>query len=102
MRIGSEDGTWIRLRFDGDKLRDIEFLGGSLSLGDTQLHNEVHWESLHMKLATKGYTSRESEWLGDGFDFESLGINIATREQVGGDEGDDEIEWVIASSDWAQ
>ena len=25
-----DDGTWIRLRFDGDKLQDIEFLKGHL------------------------------------------------------------------------
>jgi len=98
----AEDGTWIRLRFNGDKLRDIEFIGGSLALGDTQLHSGAHWEFLHKMLAKKGYTFRETEWLGDGFDFETLGINIATHEQLGGDEGDDGIEWVIASSDWAK
>ena len=29
-----------------------------------------------------------------------LGINIATREQVGGDNGDDGIEWVIISANF--
>jgi hypothetical protein len=29
-----------------------------------------------------------------------LGINIATREQVGGDEGDDGIKWVITSANF--
>lgn len=98
----AEDGTWIRLRFNGNKLRDIEFIGGSLFLGDMQLHSGANWVFLHKMLAAKGYTFRETEWLGDGFDFEALGINIATHEQLGGDEGDDGIEWVIASSDWAK
>lgn len=97
----AEDGTWIRLRFGSDKLRDIEFLGGSLFFAGIQLHHGAHWDVLQKSLAAEGYSFRETEWLGDGFDFVGIGINIATHEQLGGDEGDDGVEWIIASGDWS-
>ena len=100
--FNAHDGSFLRLRYVGDKIRDIEFLGGSLMLDNLELHKRARGRKLTTDLAKKGYGSRYAAWIGSGLDFESLGINIATHEDVGGDEGDDQIEWVIMSSGWTQ
>lgn len=92
------DGTAIRVRYLAGKVRDIEFTGGALVLGDVALHRGARWATLSRQLAARGHAATKTDWRRDGYDIASLGINIATREQVGGDLGDDTIEWVVASS----
>src|SRR5688500_18097285 len=91
------DGTWIRLRFDGDTLHTIEFLGGDLRLDGIALHDGVYWPALAESLASKGFAFEPASILADGQECGSLGVNIATHEDVGGD--GDGIEWVIVSAD---
>jgi hypothetical protein len=91
------EGTWIRLRFDeGDRLQDVEFLRGRLSLAGTRLHAGARWAALRQELAAKGYTFEPAATLGDGAECTALGVNIATHEDVGG-QGDG-IEWVIVAA----
>jgi hypothetical protein len=92
------DGTWIRLRFDGDTLQMIEFLGGDLRLDGIALHDGAYWPALAESLASKGFAFEPASILGDGLECGSLGVNIATHEDVGGD--GDGIEWVIVSTDF--
>jgi hypothetical protein len=91
------DGTWIRLRYDGDALQTIEFLRGDLRLDGIALHDGVHWPALAESLASKGFVFEPASVLGDGQECGSLGVNIATHGDVGGD--GDGIEWVIVSVD---
>jgi hypothetical protein len=94
----SPDGaTLIRLRFDGDKLQDIEFLRGSLRYRDIELYDNTRWSEVEERLGRSGLRFHESEFLGEGMECSELGINIATRAQVGGEKGDDRIEWIITS-----
>ncbi len=90
--------TLIRLRYDAGNVKDIEFLRGSLYLDDLCLLGDCEWPEIEHKLRALGHTHRDTEWLGDGYDILTLGINIATHEQVGGD--GDGIEWVILSQDF--
>jgi hypothetical protein len=95
----TEDGsTFIRVRYEGTKVRDIEFLGGSLKYQDIDLHSNATFDEIERKFETSGFTFRPTQWLGDGSDCLELAINIATREDVGGD--GEEIEWVILSSNF--
>lgn len=94
----SPDGTFIRLRYSDQLIQDIEFLAGQLTYHSQPLSGRTDWPDITRFLNAEGVTIRESEWLGDGFDCLELAINIATHEQVGGDEGDNGIEWVILST----
>lgn len=87
------DGSLVRLRFVDDVLRDIEFLAGEIFLDGLALHGTVRWPALAERLAARGYRFDRARELGDGWECADLGVNIATRQAVGG-EGD-EIEWVI-------
>jgi hypothetical protein len=91
------DGTWIRLRFDDDALQTIEFLRGDLRLAGIALHEGARWPALAESLASKGFGFESASVLGDGQECGSLGVNIATHGDVGGD--GDGIEWVIVSAD---
>ena len=79
---------------DANTLEGITWVKGSLHLGEIELHDTT-WSELAPHLEALGYTITEPENYADGKDCPELGINIATREDVGGDEGDDEIEWIV-------
>ena len=92
----SEDkSVFIRVRYSGTQVQDIEFLGGVLEYQGIQLHSDVTFSELEEKFGAKNFTFRPTEWLGDGQDCPELNINVATHEDVGGD--GDGIEWVILS-----
>jgi hypothetical protein len=93
----ADGGTLIRLRFDGDKLQDIEFLNGKLRYRGIELHDNVTRNEVEEQLAKLGISFQDSTFLDEGMECSELSINIATREEVGGDKGDDRIEWVITS-----
>ena len=92
------DGTWIRLRHDGDALQMIEFLRGDLRLDGIALHGGATWPALREQLAARGFDFESAAVLADGQECGSLGVNIATHDDVGGD--GDGIEWVIVSADF--
>jgi hypothetical protein len=73
----------------------VEFLRGDLRLEDVALHDGAHWPALAESLAAKGFRFEGAGFLGDGKECGSLGVNIATHSDVGGD--GDGIEWVIVS-----
>jgi hypothetical protein len=82
------------LRYDdNDTLEEIMCINGSLCLDGLELHDTTLTE-LVPRLEALGYTITAPRYYADGQDCPELGINIATREDVGGDEDDDEIEWV--------
>jgi len=91
-----EHGTWLRLRFDGDRLQDVEFLRGELYLGGVPLHGGARWSELRGQLASRGFDFSPATELGDGQECPGLGVNIATHGDVGGD--GDGIEWVIVAA----
>jgi hypothetical protein len=91
-----EHGTWLRLRFDGDRLQDVEVLRGDLYLDGIALHGGARWSELRGRLAARGFEFSPASELGDGHECPALGVNIATHENVGG-EGDG-IEWVIVAA----
>ncbi len=91
-----DKSTFIRVRYDGNVVKDIEFLGGHLSYQGINLHADTNFRQIQENFAKHKLSFRDTEWLGDGQDCAALGINIATRDDVGGD--GDEIEWVILSS----
>jgi hypothetical protein len=90
--------TFIRIRYEGTLVRDIEFLGGPLRYQGIDLHANATFGGLEERFGELGLTFRYTEWLGDGQDCPELAINIATHEDVGGD--GDGIEWVILSSNF--
>lgn len=90
--------TFIRVRYRDDAIRDIEFLSGRLQYKGVDLHDGATLEGLRLFLESENAPLRPTEWLGDGLDCVSLGSNIATHEDVGGD--GDGVEWVILSSDF--
>jgi hypothetical protein len=75
----------------------VEFLRGDLRLDGIALHSDANWPALAESLAAKGFRFDPTGFLGDGKECGSLGVNIATHSDVGG-EGDG-IEWVIVSPD---
>jgi hypothetical protein len=93
----TDGGTLIRLRFVDDKLQDIEFLHGSLRYSGIELHDNTTRNEIEEQLGKLGLSFPDSTFLDEGKECSELGINIATREEVGGDKGDDRIEWVITS-----
>jgi hypothetical protein len=92
-------GTLVRLRYAGDALDDIEFLDGDLRFDGIALHRGARWSTVEEELAAQGFTFQDAVHLGDGHECTSLGVNIATHEEVGGD--GDGIAWVILSTDIA-
>jgi hypothetical protein len=95
-----EHGTWLRLRFEGDRLRDVEFLRGDLYLDGVPLHGGASWSRLSGQLAGLGFDFSPAGELGEGQECPRLGVNIATHQDVGGD--GDGIEWVIVAASIAQ
>jgi len=90
------DGTtFIRVRYQDDTVRDIEFLSGQLRYKGFELHGRATMTGVQQFLKSENHSLRKTSWLGDGLDCVSLGINIACHEDVGGD--GDGIEWVILS-----
>jgi hypothetical protein len=91
------DGTWIRLRYAGGELEMIEFLAGDLRFDGIDMHRGTRWPALAEALAARGFTFHSASALGDGQECDSLGVNIATHEDVGGN--GDGIEWVILAAE---
>jgi hypothetical protein len=58
----------------------------------------MEWSDVEERLGKLGLRFNESAVLGAGMECSELRIHIATRAKVGGDEGDDSIEWVITSA----
>jgi hypothetical protein len=97
----SNDGTtFIRVRYKDKAVKDVEFLSGFLSYEGIQLHGSTNLTAVREAFEALGHTFRPTQWLGDGSDCESLGFNIASREDIGGD--DDAIEWFIISHDFTK
>ncbi len=96
--ITEDEQLFIRLRFAGSNLNDIEFLQGDLRLDGIRMHAGATLSHLKEHFAKQGVCIRPSEWLGDGTDFVDLGINIAAHEDVGSD--GDGVEWVILSKNF--
>jgi hypothetical protein len=96
--LTENESTFIRVRYSGVLVRDIEFLKGSLNYDGINIHSETTFPEIEKEFKSRGLTFRGAKWLGDGKDCPELCINIATREDVGGD--GDGIEWVIMSSDF--
>ena len=95
----SNDGTtFIRVRYKDEAVKDLEFLSGSLSYEGIQLHQSTNLTTVRKAIEALGHPFRPTRWLGDGRDCESLGFNIASREDIGGD--DDANEWFIISQDF--
>ncbi len=94
----ADKSTFIRVRYDGSKVRDIEFLSGALQYQGVNLHRNTTFAQLEKKFKAMKLNFRDTKWLGDGQDCPGLSINIATHEDVGGD--GDGIEWVILSSNF--
>lgn len=87
--------TFIRVRYEGDTVRDIEFLAGRLRYKGVELHDGATLTEVRRFLESENGPLRPTKWLGDGLDCVPLGINVASHEDVGGD--GDEVEWVILS-----
>lgn len=94
----ADKSTFIRVRYQGTQVQDIEFLSGALRYRGVDLHRNTTFAQLEKKFKAMKLTLRNTRWLGDGQDCPELAINIATREDVGGD--GDGIEWVILSSNF--
>jgi len=90
----ADDDRKVFLRYDdADTLAEIMCINGSLHSEGLELRNTT-WAELAPRLEARGYTITAPQYYADGQDCPELGINIATRADVGGDEDDDEIEWV--------
>ncbi len=87
--------TFIRVRYEDDAVRDIEFLSGRLRYKGVELHNRATLDEVRRFLESENAPLRPTEWLGDGLDCVSLGINVASHDDVGGD--GDGVEWIILS-----
>ena len=94
--LTADKSTVIRVRYDGSKVQDIEFLAGSLKYQGVDLHRNTSFTKLKRQFKAMKLSFRHTKWLGDGQDCPKLAINIARHEDVGGD--GDGIEWVILSS----
>jgi hypothetical protein len=96
--LNDDESISVRIRYTGEQITDIEFLGGSLQYQGIELHSNVTLEEVEKALIQKNLTIRDAEWLGEGKDCLELGINLATHDNVGGD--GDGIEWIILSSNF--
>ncbi|WP_156909347.1 hypothetical protein [Ottowia thiooxydans] len=94
--LTADKSTFIRVRYESGKVSDIEFLAGDLKYQGIDLHRNTTFAKIKRQFKAKRLTLRDTQWLGDGQDCPELAINIATRDDVGGD--GDGIEWVILSS----
>lgn len=94
--LTADKSTFIRVRYDGSKVQDIEFLAGTLKYQGVDLHRNTSFAKLKRQFKAMKLSFRNTKWLGDGQDCPELAINIARHEDVGGD--GDGIEWVILSS----
>jgi hypothetical protein len=94
--LTADKSTFIRVRYGGSKVQDIEFLAGTLKYRGVDLHRNTTFAKLRRQFKSMKLGFRDTQWLGDGQDCPELHINIATHENVGGD--GDGIEWVILSS----
>jgi hypothetical protein len=94
----NEGTTFVRVRYRDEAVKDLEFLSGALFYEGIQLHQSANLTKVREAFEALGHPFRPTRWLGDGSDCESLGFNIASREDVGGD--DDAIEWFIISQDF--
>lgn len=92
----ADKATFIRVRYDGSKVQDIEFLAGQLKYQGVDLHRNTSFAKVRRQFKAMKLSFRDTQWLGEGQDCPALAINIARHEDVGG-EGDG-IEWVILSS----
>lgn len=93
--ITLDGATFIRVRYQDDTVRDIEFLSGQLRYKGFEMHNQATLKGVQRFLKSENHSLRKTKWLGDGLDCVSLGINIACHDDIGGD--GDGIEWVILS-----
>jgi hypothetical protein len=93
--ITLDGSTFIRVRYQNDTVRDIEFLSGQLRYKGVELHHQATLKGVRRFLKSENHSLRPTQWLGDGRDCVALGINIACHEDIGGD--GDGIEWVILS-----
>ena len=93
----SHGDDWLLLRFLDDKLCDIEVRGGHLVHEGIELKN-TDVNLLNAALKKTGMELEKTQWLSEGRDCVDLQVVVASREDAG-DVGD-EIEWVIASSDF--
>jgi hypothetical protein len=94
--ITPDRSTFIRVRYLDDAVRDIEFLSGRLRYKGFELHDRATLENVRQFLEAETAPLRPTKWLGDGFDCVSLGFNIASHDDIGGD--GDGVEWVILSA----
>jgi hypothetical protein len=93
----TDTDTWIRLHHDSGQLQAVEVIRGDLRLDGIALHDGASWPALEESLAARGFRFESASAYGDGRECASLGVNIATHEDAGGD--GDGVEWVIVSSD---
>lgn len=96
--LTADKSTFIRVRYDGSKVQDIEFLAGTLKYQGVDLHRNTTFAKVKRQFKAMKLGFRDTKWLGDGQDCPDLLINIARHEDVGGD--GDGIEWVILSSNF--
>lgn len=94
--LTADKSTFIRVRYDGSKVQDIEFLAGTLKYQGVDLHRNTTFTKVKRQFKAMKLGFRDTKWLGEGQDCPELAINIARHEDVGGD--GDGIEWVILSS----
>ncbi|MFG1994282.1 hypothetical protein ACGFJ7_30350 [Actinoplanes sp. NPDC048988] len=87
----SNEHTTLFLRYDDGLLTSILFIAGSLQYDGIELYDTT-FGTLEPALTARGFELREPVEFTDGMDVPGLGVNIATREDVGSD--GDEIEWV--------
>src|SRR5215216_4921661 len=80
--------TTLFLRYENATLKVIMFIDGLLAYDGIELHDTC-WGILAPALAESGFTIMDSPaYFADGVDCPELGVNIATKDDVGGD-GDD-------------
>ncbi|MEV4352524.1 hypothetical protein AB0J83_49365 [Actinoplanes sp. NPDC049596] len=87
----SNEHTTLFLRYADGVLTSILFVNGSLQYDGLELYATT-FGALGPALAARNLSVREPVEFDDGMDVPGLGVNIATREDVGSD--GDEIEWV--------
>ena len=90
----AHDDRKIILRYDANNnLKEILCINGELHLAGLELHDTT-WSKSAPRLEALVDTITEPEYYTDERDCSELRINITTREDIGGDEGDDKIEWI--------
>ncbi|XVU21525.1 hypothetical protein ACQPZJ_30155 [Actinoplanes sp. CA-054009] len=87
----TNEETTLFLRYDGGLLTSILFIAGSLRYDGIELYDTT-FGVLEPALTARGLELKDPVEFTDGMDVPELGVNIATREDVGSD--GDEIEWV--------